>query len=1059
MKNSRKFLRNNYLDIFSSIGSFIFSYTIKKSFYSTLIIFIAISIASVFMAKPADADPADKPDFASSIACRDFHTRKLNQFYEYQRKKNPELMLAPKDMKLNITPVYRMDYANKPNEVPINKIYNVAAPERYVATPTSISSYKSSMYRPSHPDYGAGKTAWDKFQKEEIKVSSAYVNKNHPDFSNTAECNSFSNNVMAHYNKTIVPAKAKYRKDQKANVNSKQIEVADISSSVLKNNPIAIQGIKRFSSDVSTGNDMSVVDSIGIDYSKLTQANLETDQGKKYLDSLSTKYKWFNVGSSADGLGCTLSFTSNESNLGIDYSKLTDSEQGAIYAISIDKTFKAMVEDIAKYPSSQITDNYRKYAKAASDIINANNEKFNNYFSVLGQNSAIKEFVKSPENLVYSLEWLDEMDIDKFNSGLVILSELMGGEMAVNDSFKEDYNITIWRLKTITRDIGVKQFMDISEFFGNDMLKKAANNLDNFDSFLVMMRDHGFDDFKKEIVGFFGKESVENALLMGGDSLYSLFGVILKNPYYFKNNITKIFNQNDIIHKFQADPDGLGRLFLSISIDRFAYEKIAKLYGEKAIKEMFNTNIDSLDNMIFYAHYIQLYKFENGFARLSDIIGKESANKAYLENTRVIAWELEKIHDLSLSAEQIESDFSDIEFVASLIKELVGVLHLDKGAVTDIFTGSFDVLNNESLFFKPTKEDERRSNVGIAKKIGVENIIKYTNELIDIFGIDEIQSLPFVDGMRNSYFYKTLDNMHEMGGLNKIIDELAVSYERTKIVSVLSEMRSRSIARLCPDDLKEAIKNRIEDKKDNRPLALLIYPEYDYNGAFIVNGPSVNRSISANNYKIVYYEVSNLTQLANAVRDATKNEVAWAVKLSGHGTKDSIRFGEDNSESYFSLNNYKDLLDSGLTLRLINGGVVILESCSTGKDKREVINYRLESTNMVNMLANALPQASGVFGPVEDAQTGSILYNNSLIAGIECYKEDYKTGIRRYVESYNGASLRYNVGNNNIWNIAKQFNMPVWDLIKYNYNSNPNLVGQIVIPRAKFEPLVDNPQK
>lgn len=104
------------------------------------------------------------------------------------------------------------------------------------------------------------------------------------------------------------------------------------------------------------------------------------------------------------------------------------------------------------------------------------------------------------------------------------------------------------------------------------------------------------------------------------------------------------------------------------------------------------------------------------------------------------------------------------------------------------------------------------------------------------------------------------------------------------------------IERFAPDLREMLMSNRENDRPDKRPLAVLVYPKSDYNGAFGVHSRHVRDMVNAG-YRVILHEASTAGEAVEALKSATRRQSASLVVLSGHGTQSSIRFGHDSLES------------------------------------------------------------------------------------------------------------------------------------------------------------------
>jgi hypothetical protein len=144
------------------------------------------------------------------------------------------------------------------------------------------------------------------------------------------------------------------------------------------------------------------------------------------------------------------------------------------------------------------------------------------------------------------------------------------------------------------------------------------------------------------------------------------------------------------------------------------------------------------------------------------------------------------------------------------------------------------------------------------------------------------------------------------------------------------------------------------DVHDPRPLAVVVYPRADHNQAFRAFAKAVD--LMRKGYFVLYYEVANEKEAVAAVKSATKRRKASLVWFGGHGSKSSLalsapdpRTGKRASEErYLDTSDWSDL--AGLASCVVEGGHVILESCSNGKGGTS-------APNMLTFMSRIFPHA------------------------------------------------------------------------------------------------------
>ncbi|MBU0671890.1 MAG: hypothetical protein KJ732_02550 [Candidatus Margulisbacteria bacterium] len=190
--------------------------------------------------------------------------------------------------------------------------------------------------------------------------------------------------------------------------------------------------------------------------------------------------------------------------------------------------------------------------------------------------------------------------------------------------------------------------------------------------------------------------------------------------------------------------------------------------------------------------------------------------------------------------------------------------------------------------------------------------------------------------------------------------------------------------------IAELISNRRDLSPDGRPLAVVIGPRQDGNGAF--NNTHVSNLMNRG-YRVVYYEASCETDLYNAIRETGERQQISLLMVGGHGVSGAISFGaidpasDDPADESLIL----DISDEPelLALRqyLADDSVIVSESCSTGQDGQV-------GDNASNMLARVFSQST-VYSPAAPAPVPQLLFNdnnevidvNYQCAGEECTYE------------------------------------------------------------------------
>lgn len=160
--------------------------------------------------------------------------------------------------------------------------------------------------------------------------------------------------------------------------------------------------------------------------------------------------------------------------------------------------------------------------------------------------------------------------------------------------------------------------------------------------------------------------------------------------------------------------------------------------------------------------------------------------------------------------------------------------------------------------------------------------------------------------------------------------------------------------------LEEICSNLSNQVADGRPLAVMIYPKSDYNGAFTYSDTrNFVDDLIAHGYRVIVKEAASDEEAILGLRAATVDasnpkakEQAQLIVWVGHGTENSIHLGNlGNDDSYKLDNSDADLmvrLNAAECLRV--GGQMLNISCSNG-------HGRESNSNMGSFMRAQFPQA------------------------------------------------------------------------------------------------------
>ncbi|MFA5090978.1 MAG: LysM peptidoglycan-binding domain-containing protein, partial [Candidatus Omnitrophota bacterium] len=227
-----------------------------------------------------------------------------------------------------------------------------------------------------------------------------------------------------------------------------------------------------------------------------------------------------------------------------------------------------------------------------------------------------------------------------------------------------------------------------------------------------------------------------------------------------------------------------------------------------------------------------------------------------------------------------------------------------------------------------------------------------------------------------------------------LLEPLYKEFGKENVLNILFQHnRFRALGYFEIGNLAEIITNRINNRPDGRPLATLIYPARDKNGAFSENeSKNIVASLIEKGYRVMAYEAATDNEMIYALKDSAKEEKASVVILFGHGTQTTINFGASDSidrsaqenEGYFlGVNDESRLVDEKITGCLVDEGVIILISCSTAKGG-------CEENNVANMLHRIFPQAKSIIAPLVDTEVDALVYGkDNKVIGIKYHDEAF----------------------------------------------------------------------
>lgn len=155
--------------------------------------------------------------------------------------------------------------------------------------------------------------------------------------------------------------------------------------------------------------------------------------------------------------------------------------------------------------------------------------------------------------------------------------------------------------------------------------------------------------------------------------------------------------------------------------------------------------------------------------------------------------------------------------------------------------------------------------------------------------------------------------------------------------------------------LREVIRNRTEpDVADPRPLAVVVFPAGDHNGAFADPYKVGALAELSRNYRVVYIEAHSEATVASAIATHTARRPASVLILGAHGSQGGMEWGSLRRSmlpsNYTTSGSPTALRGAGLEHALTPNATVVIDSCSTG-------HGRDQEVNVANMIAAIVPTA------------------------------------------------------------------------------------------------------
>ncbi|HTY12695.1 MAG TPA: DUF4116 domain-containing protein [Candidatus Omnitrophota bacterium] len=188
-----------------------------------------------------------------------------------------------------------------------------------------------------------------------------------------------------------------------------------------------------------------------------------------------------------------------------------------------------------------------------------------------------------------------------------------------------------------------------------------------------------------------------------------------------------------------------------------------------------------------------------------------------------------------------------------------------------------------------------------------------------------------------------------------------------------------------PAQVAELIDTRRDFKNDGRPLALVVLPKKDWNGAFANNKVL---ELMGKGYHVVLVEAGKETDLYSAITGYGGKQKISLLWIGGHGTPGTVNFGsapnaQYDETDYLDLADRREMKKLGLGDFMEKDSVVVLQSCSTGRGREGKFNIS-------NMLGEVFTHST-VYAPEQDAFISDLSYDSDNHVSGVVYGESVPT--------------------------------------------------------------------
>lgn len=201
--------------------------------------------------------------------------------------------------------------------------------------------------------------------------------------------------------------------------------------------------------------------------------------------------------------------------------------------------------------------------------------------------------------------------------------------------------------------------------------------------------------------------------------------------------------------------------------------------------------------------------------------------------------------------------------------------------------------------------------------------------------------------------------------------------------------------RLPREHLNELIQNRLNLTPDGRPLAIVVWPKGDHNGAFY-GGKNEFQELIAAGYRVLYFEAESDTQFMEALFTGTRLGTSFEQRadlliVGGHGSRERLWLERDNhplpdGRGTIDFSDEKRFKAIGLGATLAPGGQIVLDSCSNGEG-------RAEMDNMANFMRRVFPhaKAQGIWSATVSYRVEHFTFDkNGRLINVDFHVPEYR---------------------------------------------------------------------